>query len=140
MTIFTDNLAKLIEEDESVSASAARIGINRTQFNRYRSGEALPQPEALTRICRAYGVDERILSVPLADLAAEKALIRQCARERAMAMDLLGELREVVDGSEGVAGFHMNGDMATWEELNLSVDQIDLAICGKVAISAEAAG
>lgn len=67
-TVFAKNLEMLIQRDESVSASARRMGINRSQLNRYRSGRSLPRPDALARICATYGVDERILSQPLANL------------------------------------------------------------------------
>ena len=37
----------------------------------------------------------------------------------------LADLREVVDGSRGVDGWHLNDDIATWGELNITVDRID---------------
>ena len=37
----------------------------------------------------------------------------------------LADLREVVDGSGGVDGWHLNDDIVTWEELNITVDRID---------------
>ena len=37
----------------------------------------------------------------------------------------LAELREVVDSSRGVDGWHLNDDIATWDELDITVDRID---------------
>ena len=37
----------------------------------------------------------------------------------------MADLREVVDGSGGVDGWHLNDDIVTWEELNITVDRID---------------
>ena len=109
--IFAQNLRKLSATDPSVTQAAKRCGINRTQFNRYRSGASAPSPDALLRICKAYRTDERILTRPLADLQAEAMLI--------------SDLRAVVADSDGVAGWHQNGDVADWDELGLSADRID---------------
>lgn len=67
-SIFGRNLRELCEGAGPVSALCAQIGINRTQFNRYLSGEAFPRPDILARICAHFGVDARILLEPLEDL------------------------------------------------------------------------
>ncbi|WP_300520509.1 XRE family transcriptional regulator [Aliiroseovarius sp.] len=67
--IFADNLRILASGERSVSELCRELGINRTQFNRYLSGQASPRPEALQRICTHFGVDGRILLEPLRDLA-----------------------------------------------------------------------
>lgn len=43
-------------------------------------------------------------------------------------LSTLESLREIVDGSDSVIGWHLNGDAATWGDLNISVDEIDEAI------------
>lgn len=65
---FARNLRQLVSGERSVSALCREAGINRTQFNRYLSGEAHPRPDVLDRICRHFGLDARILLEPLQDL------------------------------------------------------------------------
>ncbi len=40
------------------------------------------------------------------------------------------QIRELVNESEGVAGYHLNGDVATWDSLNL--DDFNSAIVAVV--------
>lgn len=63
--IFGQNLRNLARSEHSISDLCRRIGINRTQFNRYLSGEAFPRPDVLQRICAHFSVDARILLEPL---------------------------------------------------------------------------
>jgi len=37
----------------------------------------------------------------------------------------LADLRDFVDGSNGIDGWHLNGDIATWGEIDITVDRID---------------
>lgn len=64
-SVFKNNLEKLMSREASVSAFCREVGINRTQFNRYLSGESSPRPEILARICDHFEVDARILLEPL---------------------------------------------------------------------------
>ncbi|ETX30711.1 helix-turn-helix domain-containing protein [Roseivivax isoporae] len=67
--ILGDNLRKLTDSTEgSVSALCRELGINRTQFNRYRAGESFPRPDVLHRICTHFGVDARILLQPVEEV------------------------------------------------------------------------
>ncbi|QYX55440.1 helix-turn-helix domain-containing protein [Roseovarius sp. SCSIO 43702] len=66
--IFGQNLRVLSEGYDSVAALCRELGINRTQFNRYLSGESFPRPDVLHRICRFFGVDGRILLEPVETL------------------------------------------------------------------------
>lgn len=59
------NLRLLMADKPSVSAVCREIGINRTQFNRYLSGEATPRPWILKQICDYFGTDARILLEPV---------------------------------------------------------------------------
>lgn len=59
------NLRRLTRDAASISALCRDLGINRTQFNRYLSGESFPRPDVLHRICRFFDVDARILLEPL---------------------------------------------------------------------------
>jgi len=66
--IFGENLRLLSAGYDSVASLCRDLGINRTQFNRYLSGESFPRPDVLHRICQFFGVDGRILLEPVASL------------------------------------------------------------------------
>lgn len=65
--VFGANLRALSAGAPSIAALCRNLGINRTQFNRYLSGEAFPRPDVLHQICRFFDVDARILLEPLED-------------------------------------------------------------------------
>ena len=62
------NLRELAKSTESISALCRELGINRTQFNRYLSGESFPRPDVLFRICQYFDVDARIILEPLSNI------------------------------------------------------------------------
>lgn len=68
--IFGQNLQILSAPYKSVSGLCREIGINRTQFNRYLSGESFPRPDLLYRICQFFDVDARILLEPVESIFA----------------------------------------------------------------------
>lgn len=59
--MFGSNLRLLAKQYRSISDLSRQLGINRTQFNRYLSGESFPRPDVLERICDFFDVDARIL-------------------------------------------------------------------------------
>ncbi|WP_246139384.1 helix-turn-helix domain-containing protein [Falsiphaeobacter marinintestinus] len=63
--MFGTNLRTLSRKYPSVSELSRQLGINRTQFNRYLSGESFPRPDVLERICTFFKVDARILLDPV---------------------------------------------------------------------------
>ncbi len=63
--IFGANLRQLALKYTSIAGLCRQLGINRTQFNRYLSGESFPRPDVLHRICQFFGVDARILLEPV---------------------------------------------------------------------------
>jgi len=63
------NLRQLTRDASSISALCRELGINRTQFNRYLSGESFPRPDVLHRICTFFRVDARILLEPVGDIS-----------------------------------------------------------------------
>lgn len=70
--IFGANLRKLVDRrGDSVAQTCRDLGINRTQFNRYKGGESHPRPDVLWRICEFFDVDARVLHYPLEQLEAE---------------------------------------------------------------------
>ncbi|WP_254439314.1 helix-turn-helix domain-containing protein [Ruegeria arenilitoris] len=66
--MFGANLRQLSRQYSSVSELCRQLGINRTQFNRYLSGESFPRPDVLDRMCRFFEVDARILLRPLEEI------------------------------------------------------------------------
>jgi len=69
-SMFSDNLRLLMQDQPSVTKVCKQLQINRTQFNRYLSGEVSPRPVILSRICEYFGVDGRILLEPIAGTRA----------------------------------------------------------------------
>ncbi|UYV38850.1 helix-turn-helix domain-containing protein [Rhodobacteraceae bacterium D3-12] len=63
--IFGANLRQLAKNYASVAGLCRELGINRTQFNRYLSGESFPRPDVLHRVCVFFNVDARILLEPV---------------------------------------------------------------------------
>ncbi|MBQ0804077.1 helix-turn-helix domain-containing protein [Sulfitobacter sp. HGT1] len=70
-SVFGENLRKLSQDQPSVTVLASRLGINRTQFNRYLSGESFPRPDILARICAYFKLDARILLEPLSEITPQ---------------------------------------------------------------------
>lgn len=66
--MFGENLRTLARQYPSVSELSRQLSINRTQFNRYLSGESFPRPDVLDRICEFFNVDARILLDPVDSL------------------------------------------------------------------------
>ena len=81
--IFGDNLRHLSAAYPSVAGLCRDLGINRTQFNRYLSGESFPRPDVLHQICCFFDVDARILLEPVEEIspAAHDLLSHPALRE-----------------------------------------------------------
>ncbi|MEP1538329.1 MAG: helix-turn-helix transcriptional regulator [Paracoccaceae bacterium] len=69
-SMFGANLRELSKSYPSISELSRQLGINRTQFNRYLSGESFPRPDVLSRICNFFEVDARILLEPVDNILA----------------------------------------------------------------------
>ena len=52
------NLRALCREHGSVAAICREMGVNRQQFDRYLTMDALPNKATTERICRYFGIDE----------------------------------------------------------------------------------
>jgi transcriptional regulator with XRE-family HTH domain len=63
--MFGANLRRLAAGYASISDLSRQLQINRTQFNRYLSGESFPRPDVLARICAFFNVDGRVLLEPV---------------------------------------------------------------------------
>lgn len=63
--VFGANLRKLAEGHSSIAGLCRELEINRTQFNRYLSGDSFPRPDILHKIASFFGKDARILLEPV---------------------------------------------------------------------------
>lgn len=63
--IFGQNLRKLCQAHPSISSVCRDLDTNRTQFNRYLSGDSFPRPDVLQKLCTYFNTDARILLEPL---------------------------------------------------------------------------
>lgn len=70
--VFGDNLRVLAQDYPSISDLSRQLRINRTQFNRYLSGESFPRPDVLSRICAFFNVDARVLLEPVAEIGSNQ--------------------------------------------------------------------
>src|ERR1700736_2098540 len=57
------NLTRLCESKGSIAAVCRATQINREQFNRYLSGETVPNKRNREKICRYFGIAERELFI-----------------------------------------------------------------------------
>lgn len=67
--MFGANLRILAQAYPSISELSRQLGINRTQFNRYLSGESFPRPDVLARMCSFFDVDARVLLEPVESIS-----------------------------------------------------------------------
>ena len=67
-SMFGENLRILANDYPSISELSRQLGINRTQFNRYLSGESFPRPDVLWKICDFFEVDARVLLEPVQNI------------------------------------------------------------------------
>ena len=74
-SMFGANLRTLSSNYSSVSALSRDLGINRTQYNRYLSGESFPRPDVLARICDFFSVDARVLLEPVEQIPSHQGPI-----------------------------------------------------------------
>src|SRR4051794_4097269 len=66
------NLARLCESKGSIAAVCRATQINRQQFNRYLSGETVPNKANREKICRYFGIRERELFLETATEAGSR--------------------------------------------------------------------
>ena len=74
-------------------------------------------------------VDMRSVAKLISDLATqlEVQLVRAnaLAAESAAMHETIEAVRSVADNSSGIAGWHLNGDIATWEEILPEINDIE---------------
>lgn len=59
------------------------------------------------------------------DYAALEARCAALAAENAAMHETIEAVRSVADNSSGIAGWHLNGDIATWEEILPEINEIE---------------
>ncbi|WP_425656224.1 helix-turn-helix domain-containing protein [Roseobacter sp. EG26] len=99
--MFGSNLRTLAADHPSISALSRDLRINRTQFNRYLSGESFPRPDVLARICDFFGVDARILLEPVGQVSRESGPISS-----AYLRDFMGTAIQTVPEENLPSGFY----------------------------------
>ncbi len=65
--LFADNLRKHCTRFASIAELCRLTGINRPQFNRYLSGQNLPNPRTMAKLCAVLDVQETTLFAPSND-------------------------------------------------------------------------
>ena len=78
-------------------------------------GELESKLETALRECRSAGITIDNLEAKCAALVAESAVM----------LETIEAVRSVADNSSGIAGWHLNGDIATWEEILPEINDIE---------------
>ena len=99
--MFGANLRQLASRYPSISALSRELGINRTQFNRYLSGESFPRPDILARICDFFSVDARVLLEAVDQISLSGGPINS-----AYLRDFMGDTVQNVPEDEFPNGFY----------------------------------
>ena len=98
-SMFGENLRRLSRRYPSISELSRQLGINRTQYNRYLSGESFPRPDVLDKICRFFEVDARILLDPVDEIGDEGQVLTGPQLKEFFGPALHGLTGTVVTGS-----------------------------------------
>ena len=61
---FPANLKALCSYHKSIAEVCRQLGMNRSQFNRYLSGETFPSLRIMRRMCDFFGVEEAEILMP----------------------------------------------------------------------------
>jgi len=99
--MFGANLRHLAEGYKSISALSRELRINRTQFNRYLSGESFPRPDVLARICDFFNVDARVLLEPVDQISKSDGVMAN-----AFLKDFMGDTVQNVPEDDFPSGFY----------------------------------
>ena len=95
----------------------------------YRREQLEQQLSESRREFRAADATIHNLELKLADMAAQLANANsKCAAlaaENAAIHETIEAVRSVADNSSGIAGWHLNGDIATWEEILPEINDIE---------------
>ena len=84
--------------------------------------------EAEAKISALYEDHQKAIeSIKQADAAVKLAhdKFSALASENAVMLETIEAVRSVADNSSGIAGWHLNGDIATWEEILPEINDIE---------------
>ncbi|WKR87427.1 eae-like domain protein [Escherichia coli] len=70
-------------------------------------------------------VDMRSVAKLISDLATQLVRANALAAENEAMHETIEAVRSVADNSSGIAGWHLNGDIATWEEILPEINDIE---------------
>lgn len=73
-------------------------------------------------------------------LTALKAQVEQLAAENVAIRETIEAVRGVADNSSGIAGWHLNGEIAQWSEILPEIDDIETPATDRILAEAEARG
>ncbi|ENZ8056976.1 TPA: hypothetical protein ACIJ06_004827 [Klebsiella pneumoniae] len=73
-------------------------------------------------------------------LTALKAQVEQLAAENVAIRETIEAVRGVADNSSGIAGWHLNGEIAQWSEILPEIDDIETPATDRIVAEAEARG
>ncbi|MGQ8895305.1 hypothetical protein ACUQWX_23570, partial [Klebsiella variicola] len=64
----------------------------------------------------------------------------QLAAENVVMRETIEAVRGVADNSSGIAGWHLNGEIAQWSEILPEIDDIETPTTDRIVVEAEARG
>lgn len=98
------NLRLLCSYHKSIASVCRKLGVNRSQFNRYLNGETFPSLRLMQRMCDFFGIEESELLMPHGQFSelvrlkpAETAARPETDRIAAMAADIRTSSRAELD-------------------------------------------
>ncbi|HDP1358061.1 TPA: hypothetical protein ACHT9C_001158 [Klebsiella pneumoniae] len=65
---------------------------------------------------------------------------KQLAAENVAMRETIEAVRGVADNSSGIAGWHLNGEIAQWSEILPEIDDIEIPATDRIVAEAEARG
>lgn len=118
--IFRKKLRFAVNMVGSVNKACALIGVNRTQFNRYLSGQSMPRPELLYKFCQQ-------LSLPMEWFFDQSKDFAASLSEH----ELGGQLRQMVAGHKFRISEEMmpDGFYLLWKKMFDASWPYDAALC-----------
>ncbi|UMV04852.1 hypothetical protein HZT07_07015 [Shigella flexneri] len=92
-----------------------KVNETNAEYLARKFGELESKLETALRECRSSGITIDNLEAKCEALAAENAAMHET----------IEAVRSVADNSSGIAGWHLNGDIATWEEILPEINDIE---------------
>ncbi|HGN9184368.1 hypothetical protein [Klebsiella quasipneumoniae] len=80
------------------------------------------------------------LSIKETKVMALAKAFKQLAAENVAIRETIEAVRGVADNSSGIAGWHLNGEIAQWSEILPEIDDIETPATDRIVAEAEARG